>query len=350
MTTTEAVAPEVRAPGRSERRILTPEGVPLVFQLAERGERAAAVMIDLVIMVIALIVFVLAITFILAELGVRDVALGLAILVSFLIRNFYFIFFELRWQGQTPGKRALGIRVIDRKGGYLHPGAVFSRNLLREVELFLPLTLVFGVDLTDSSGWVNFLTLGWAALCLLLPFFNKDRLRAGDLDLIVTAGRPLPTDDVVEVLLFEDRLSVVARADHPLIVKGMASIADLARYPWILPREGTPTRRSCDALLDRVGAQHEKGLLETGSQASVRGLLLESDRLTVLSRHQISPELEAGLLAAVDIDLPELQRTIVATLRRDWKPTQVQAALLGELKAITQAWSAADAKAQAASA
>ncbi len=175
-------------------------------------------------------------------------------------------------------------------------------------------------------------------------------LRAGDLDLIVTAGRPLPTDDVVEVLLFEDRLSVVARADHPLIVKGMASIADLARYPWILPREGTPTRRSCDALLDRVGAQHEKGLLETGSQASVRGLLLESDRLTVLSRHQISPELEAGLLAAVDIDLPELQRTIVATLRRDWKPTQVQAALLGELKAITQAWSAADAKAQAASA
>ncbi len=199
MTTTEAVAPEVRAPGRSERRILTPEGVPLVFQLAERGERAAAVMIDLVIMVIALIVFVLAITFILAELGVRDVALGLAILVSFLIRNFYFIFFELRWQGQTPGKRALGIRVIDRKGGYLHPGAVFSRNLLREVELFLPLTLVFGVDLTDSSGWVNFLTLGWAALCLLLPFFNKDRLRAGDLvagTWVVSAPKALLLDDV----------------------------------------------------------------------------------------------------------------------------------------------------------
>ncbi|MEO3427389.1 LysR family transcriptional regulator [Pelagibius sp. CAU 1746] len=175
-------------------------------------------------------------------------------------------------------------------------------------------------------------------------------LRAGDLDLVVSAGRPLPTDDVVEDLLFEDRLAVVARADHPLLAKGVTSLADLARFPWILPREGTPTRRSCNALLDRAGAQHAQGLVETGSQASVRGLLLESDRLTVLSRHQIAPELEAGLLTAVDLELPELQRTIVATLRHDWKPTQVQAALLAELKAITREWSAADAEAQAASA
>ncbi|MEO3431308.1 RDD family protein [Pelagibius sp. CAU 1746] len=191
--------PTVQARARSERRILTPEGVPLIFQLAERGERAAAVMIDLVIMVIALVVFVMAIAFTLSELGISGAAIGLAILVSFLIRNFYFIFFELRWQGQTPGKRALGIRVIDRKGGYLRPGAVFSRNLLREVELFLPLTLFFGVDLSGSSGWVNFLTLGWVALCLLLPFFNKDRLRAGDLvagTWVVSSPKALLLDDV----------------------------------------------------------------------------------------------------------------------------------------------------------
>lgn len=175
-------------------------------------------------------------------------------------------------------------------------------------------------------------------------------LRAGDLDLIVTAGRPLPTDDVVEVPLFDDRLAVVARAGHPLVVGGGTSIADLGRFPWILPREGTPTRRSCDALLDLVGAQHATGLIETGALVSVRGLLLESDRLTVLSRHQIGQELETGLLAALDVALPELQRSIVATVRRDWKPTQVQAALLEELKAITREWSAADAAAARASA
>lgn len=175
-------------------------------------------------------------------------------------------------------------------------------------------------------------------------------LRAGDLDLIVTAGRPLATDDVVETVLFDDRLAVVARADHPLFEEKAIALADLARFPWILPREGTPTRLSCDALLDRVGAQHEKGLVETGSQASVRGLLLESDRLTVLSRHQIAPELKAGLLAALGFELPELQRSIVATVRRDWKPTQVQAALLEELKAVTGEWRAADTAAARASA
>lgn len=209
MTTTDAIqkappktpgiAPEVQARGRSERRILTPEGVPLIFQLAERGQRAAAVMIDLVIMVVALVIFVLATVFVLSQLGITGVGVALAILVSFLIRNFYFIFFELRWQGQTPGKRALGIRVIDRKGGYLRPDAVFSRNLLREVELFLPLTLIFGVGLGGTSGLVYVLTLGWVALCLLLPFFNKDRLRAGDLvagTWVVASPKTLLLDDV----------------------------------------------------------------------------------------------------------------------------------------------------------
>ncbi|WP_340120149.1 LysR family transcriptional regulator [Pelagibius sp. 7325] len=167
-------------------------------------------------------------------------------------------------------------------------------------------------------------------------------LRAGDLDLIVTAGRPLATDDVVEVPLFDDVLAVVARADHPLAVNGVTGLEDLARYPWILPRYGTPTRWRCDELLRKVGAPQSEGLIETGALVSVRALLLESDRLTVLSRRQIAVELESGLLAALDVPLPEPRRAIVATLRRDWKPTQVQAALLQELKAITEEWTAAD--------
>src|SRR3546814_5104466 len=77
-------------------------------------------------------------------------------------------------------------------------------------------------------------------------------LRAGELDLIVTTARPLHNDDVVEVPLFEDTLAVVARAGHPLVRDGVGSLEDLARYPWILPRHGTPTRRRCDALLQQI--------------------------------------------------------------------------------------------------
>ena len=167
-------------------------------------------------------------------------------------------------------------------------------------------------------------------------------LRSGDLDIIVTAGRPLVTGDVVECPLFDDALAVVARAGHPLAVNGVGALEDLRRYPWILPREGTPTRRHCDALLKSIGGEQPAGVVETGALVSVRGLLLESDRLTLLSRHQIALELQAGLLAALDLPLPEPRRRIVATLRHDWKPTQVQTAVLEELKVITREWSEAD--------
>jgi len=144
------------------------------------------------------------------------------------------------------------------------------------------------------------------------------------------------------VPLFDDVLAVVARAGHPLAVNGVASVEDLRRYPWILPREGTPTRRRCETLMEQIGGAKPVGLIETGALVSVRALLLDSDRLTVLSRRQIAVDMGSGLLAALDVPLPEPRRSIVATLRRDWKPTQVQAALLAELKAITREWAAAD--------
>lgn len=194
MATTEAapgaapeapgVAPEVKPRARGERRLLTPEGVPLIFQLAQRGERAAAVLIDIVIMYLGIAAFALAILLGIGWLGFDEAGaaffFGLVILISFFIRSFYFIYFELRWQGQTPGKRALGIRVIDRRGGYLRPDSVFARNLLREVELFLPMTILF-LPSEGSQGWFNLLTFVWVGIFLLLPFFNRDRLRAGDI-------------------------------------------------------------------------------------------------------------------------------------------------------------------------
>ncbi|MPZ10636.1 MAG: RDD family protein [Kiloniellaceae bacterium] len=199
MATTDAGAnSEAQPRARSERRLLTPEGVPLIFQLAERGERAAAVLIDLLIMFTAIAALVLAFYFGLGWLRIDGVAAGLMILISFLIRSFYFIYFELRWQGQTPGKRALGIRVIDRRGGYLRPDSVFARNLLREVELFLPMTVLF-LPSEGSQGWVNLLTCVWVGIFLLLPFFNKDRLRAGDIvagTWVISAPKALLLGDV----------------------------------------------------------------------------------------------------------------------------------------------------------
>ncbi|WP_454813706.1 RDD family protein [Labrys neptuniae] len=167
---------------RRTREIVTPEGVAIHVEIADRGERLGAFLIDLVIWFGAtiLIWIALATTFL---RGGSDVTVTVISFLSFTLRNLYFIHFELAWQGSTPGKRATGLKVIDRKGGALTPTAVVARNLTREVEFFLPLQLFFMWIGASNSGesWQALSMLGWVVLLAALPFFNRDHLRAGDL-------------------------------------------------------------------------------------------------------------------------------------------------------------------------
>ncbi len=148
-------------------------------------------------------------------------------------------------------------------------------------------------------------------------------LRHGEIDLLIGALRtPLPIDDVVQEPLFDDPLAVVARAFHPLTRKAGLTLEDLAGWQWVLPRRGTPTRTRFEALF----AGHAPGgLIETSSQVLVRGLLLDSDRLTLISAHQIRHEHELGLLVTLPLVLEGTERSIGLTMRKGWRPTTTQA-------------------------
>jgi uncharacterized RDD family membrane protein YckC len=180
-------APDDRLlPRRDEQRreIITPEGVPLSLALAERGDRAAAFLMDAFFIAGGLLVLVLLAVF--ASRGRLEAGswtTSFALLAVFALRNFYFIAFEMRWRGQTPGKRALKIRVIDRHGGALTADMVVARNLLREIEVFLPLgVLVAGQELWPGAPtWARLVASLWVLVLGLVPFFNRDRLRIGDL-------------------------------------------------------------------------------------------------------------------------------------------------------------------------
>lgn len=242
---------------KGERRIVTPEGVPLTFQLAERGERAAAVLIDLVIMLVALGAVVLSVVFVSWQFGFSEIIIGVTLLLFFLIRTFYFVYFELRWQGATPGKRALGLRVIDRKGGYLRPDAVFARNILREVELFLPLTLLLAGPEQGSSAWVNLLTLGWLSVFVLLPFFNKDRLRAGDViagTWVVSAPKTLLLSDVAAGAKAKQGPSQAAAPEFPFTRNQLEiyGIYELQTLEDVLRQKGPQTQETLREVTLRV--------------------------------------------------------------------------------------------------
>lgn len=114
----------------------TPEHVRLDYVLADVGSRAAALALDLGIMILALLL----VGFVADRLNLLDGALQSFVEPVFIILLFlalwgYFFLFEALWGGRTPGKRALGLRVVHVGGEpvSLHGSAL--RNVLRIVDL-----------------------------------------------------------------------------------------------------------------------------------------------------------------------------------------------------------------------
>lgn len=174
------------ADGARIREMITPEGVDLRIQIGDAGERLAAFLIDFGIIAISLIVLYIIAGLTFVNSHDRDLKQAVAtvfLLAFFLIRNLYFIAFELTPRAGTPGKRIMGLRVAQRDGGRLTADAIFARNFLRELELFLPIGLVFasGFSKGAAEAWMNLAALVWSGIFLFFPLFNRDRLRAGDL-------------------------------------------------------------------------------------------------------------------------------------------------------------------------
>jgi uncharacterized RDD family membrane protein YckC len=164
--------------------VVTPEGVPIRFAVALAGDRLGAFVLDLLAIGALVAAFVVPLALLAARglLG-GDLVLAAAVLAIFLVRTFYFAFFELSWQGQTPGKRRLGLRAIDARGGPLTAEAIIARNLTRELELFLPLVALFAPEalFPGAPGWARLAAVVWMLLLGFLPLASRDRLRVGDL-------------------------------------------------------------------------------------------------------------------------------------------------------------------------
>jgi uncharacterized RDD family membrane protein YckC len=171
--------------------IETPEQVELELRLANVGSRASAFILDSLIQ----LVFIVVLAFVLfAGLGFEshwskdDQRLGrlpsaIAVVITlamFVVNVFYFSIFELLWNGQSPGKRALKLRVLRDTGHGIDARASFIRNLARMVDV-LP----------------SLYTLG-----ILTIFFDGKHRRVGDMaagTLVVRDEKPADALDVAAV-------------------------------------------------------------------------------------------------------------------------------------------------------
>ncbi len=180
---TADTTPTGRAPAPRERvrQLITPEGIDLRLKLAEVSERATAFFIDAAIIIGVLVGMTLLsfLTLITTGIGSVQITVIIWMLASFFLRNFYFMAFELTPRGATPGKRAMGLRVATRNGEPLGFDAIFARNAMREIELFLPISFIFAYG-REAGPWAALAGTIWCAIFVFFPFFNRDRLRVGD--------------------------------------------------------------------------------------------------------------------------------------------------------------------------
>lgn len=167
---------------RQHHGVETPEHVDVRFELGGVGSRMAAALLDLFLVWVGSIVlfFVFAAVMGGAWLGpggnVRGWVAALFVLLSFLWFWGYFTLFEALNGGRTPGKQALGIRVVMDTGRSITPTAAVVRNLLRLVDCYFPVPVV---------------------PALVTMFFHPSNKRPGDMAAGTIVVRDRPTDWVL---------------------------------------------------------------------------------------------------------------------------------------------------------
>ena len=133
------------------RPVETPEGVALVLRSAGAVPRALAWLIDLAVRAT---VYMGAAT----VLGVAGkTGTGVMLLLLFVLTWGYPILFEVLWHGQTPGKRALGLRVQRGNGAPVGWLASITRNVLRTVDM---LPALYGAGLVSMLADAHSRRLG----------------------------------------------------------------------------------------------------------------------------------------------------------------------------------------------
>jgi uncharacterized RDD family membrane protein YckC len=242
-------------PALDKLTIDTPEQIALEFQLAGAGSRFVAVAIDTLIqsVIFAILIMIALGAGWIASVGLRSLAtwiIAALAIAAFILSYGYFATFESLWGGQTPGKRAIGIRVIAVSGQPISTFDALVRNLLRIVD------------------WLPFLY----AVGLLSIFFTSRHQRLGDIvagTVVVheqeTQKGVVPSAPAVTTRLGARRLSVeeveviqaflARREDLPYYMRQRASrqLAERIRTTLDLPHT---SHQDDEALIEAVAAEY----------------------------------------------------------------------------------------------
>lgn len=121
----------------------TPENVVFGYEVAGIGSRFMAAFVDTILFVILQVVVYIMINAVF-DLAAGTLAAAVLAALGFIFSWGYYVFFEMAWNGQSPGKRWAGLRVIRRDGSPITFTESLIRNLIRPID-FLPLAYAVGI-------------------------------------------------------------------------------------------------------------------------------------------------------------------------------------------------------------
>jgi uncharacterized RDD family membrane protein YckC len=199
--------------------VRTPESIAFSYELAGLGSRFLALAIDMLWQIGTLMLISWALFAAATHVPDRarasvtisgSIAVAIVVAVLFVVFFGYFIAFEAFWNGQTPGKKLLGIRVV-RDGGYpLDLAGSFIRNLIRIGEL----------------------VAGFYAISAVVTLLSPENKRLGDLaagTIVVRDARAQSLAAIRENAAADSRRIALLNGDeHALVARFIARRADIA--------------------------------------------------------------------------------------------------------------------------
>jgi uncharacterized RDD family membrane protein YckC len=188
--------------------VKTPESIAFSYDLAGLGSRFLALAIDMAIQIAILVAIFYAIFLIgthappahkhVHDSAAESAAIAFIVAIIFLVFFAYFIIFEAFWNGQTPGKRLMHLRVV-RDGGYpLDFAGSAIRNLVRVGEV----------------------ALGFYGISAIASIFSPENKRLGDLaagTVVVRDGRLASLSTVMENAADAPRTTLLSEQEHKVI-------------------------------------------------------------------------------------------------------------------------------------
>ena len=268
--------------------VITPENIEIEYELAGIGSRFLANLLDsllqtaiylgmwIVVGIIALIVSLTTSVFsraLGAFFGEVQVAFGL--IAGFLVLWGYFIWFETAWNGQTPGKRQLGLRVI-RDGGYpINIFAAIVRNLIRIMDGMPVVALaLLGIGYFGKQPLIS----AMGGLCILIPvlcmLLSARYQRLGDFvagTMVVKQRAPrvptlealAPPPRVLPEHLAPYALADIGRQVYEMTVPEYRAVRHYIDRRWQLPPQvqQTAAMRLAVPLMQRLGIVPPAGVI-----------------------------------------------------------------------------------------